>query len=322
MPQNSIHYAVGRLSVIEKNALDDAKLERLLMAQDAQEARRILDEYGWPNGGDDEQNASEHVRKACALVRELSTDEKMVDAFLVAHDISNLKILLKARSLGSDAMMLSPCGIIPLEKMQTAVSERNYGAFPPTLKTALDALEKRLSMQVDPMDIDITLDKAHYAWVFSILIKKQKITGNYFRTKVDTTNCAMMLRAMHQGKTEKFAADLLIPGGHTSPDEWLKTFARPEKLPLLVNRHGPKIYAAAIAAFLDKEKLPAFEKAADDHLLTFFTPYRRSISDNERLIGYLLMRGRESAAVRLIMAGKENHFPEEALRERLRELYG
>ncbi len=322
MPQSSVYHAVGRLSVIEKNAIDGAKLERLLMAQNAQDARRILNEYGWPDLGDNEQNASEHVRQACALIRKLSTDDKMVDAFLVVHDIANLKILLKARSLGSEGQMLSPCGTIPLEKMRSAVSERDYSAFPLPLKTPLNTLEKRLSMQVNPMDIDITLDKAHYAWVFSILTDAQKTTKEYFRTKVDIINCAMMLRAMHQEKTAKFAENLLITGGFTSPKQWLRAFTQPEKLPLLMHRHGTRIYAAAIAAFLDNEKLPAFEKNADDHLLTFFMPYRRSISDKERLIGYLLMRERESAAVRLIMAGKENHFPEDALRERLRELYG
>ncbi len=51
-------------------------------------------------------------------------------------------------------------------------------------------------------------------------------------------------------------------------------------------------------------------------------PFRRSIDRDERLIGHLLMRQRESAAVRLVMAGKENRFPEDIIRERLRGLYG
>ena len=321
MPQNSIYYAVGRLSVIEKNAIDGAKIERLLTARDAQEARRILSEFGWPNDGDNEQNASEHVRKACALVRELSTDDKMVGAFLIAHDIANLKILLKARSLESDAQMLSPCGTIPLDAMRSAVYERDYSMFPGVLKPALQALEKRLSLKVDPMDIDVTLDKAHYAWVFSLLTKAQRTVTEYFKTKVDMINFVIMLRAKQQDMTPKFVENLLISGGFVATLEWLRAFAQPEKWPMFMRRQGTKVYAAAIAAFLNKEKLPAFEKTSDDHLLSFFTPYRRSISDNERLIGYLLMRERESAAVRLIMAGKENHFPEEALRERLRELY-
>ena len=41
----------------------------------------------------------------------------------------------------------------------------------------------------------------------------------------------------------------------------------------------------------------------------------------KRLIGYLLMRQREAAAVRLILAGKTAGFATEKIRERLRDLY-
>ena len=40
------------------------------------------------------------------------------------------------------------------------------------------------------------------------------------------------------------------------------------------------------------------------------------------LVGYLLAEEREAGAVRLVMAGKQNGFDMEAIRERLRDLYG
>ena len=322
MPQSSIYYAVGRLSVLEKNALDTAKLERLLQAQGAQEARRILSEYSWPDMGSDEDNAQEHMRRACELLKDLSTDDHLVQAFLIGHDVENLKILLKARSLETDPGSLSLCGTIPLEKMRHAINERKYDGFPPTLKAALDGLEKRLAVEVDPMEIDVALDKAHYQWAFSLLSIKQKVALSYFKASADLRNALMALRAMHAGKPYAFLAAMLLPGGEVKVSEWEKAYLKSERIPLLVNRYGAKVYAAAIAAFMDKNKLAAFEKEIDNYLLDFFTPYRRTIGDNERLIGYLLMRSREAAAVRLILAGKENNFPIEAIRERLRELYG
>lgn len=42
----------------------------------------------------------------------------------------------------------------------------------------------------------------------------------------------------------------------------------------------------------------------------------------QRIIGFLLMREREAAAVRLIMAGKTAGFAAERVQERLRDLYG
>ena len=41
---------------------------------------------------------------------------------------------------------------------------------------------------------------------------------------------------------------LLLPGGSIDKKEWLKGFEKPEKLPLLLNKYGQKVYNAAIAA--------------------------------------------------------------------------
>ena len=58
MPQDSIYYAIGRLSVLQKNALDQAKLDRLLQAPTAQDARHALAEIGWTTGENYEQMAA------------------------------------------------------------------------------------------------------------------------------------------------------------------------------------------------------------------------------------------------------------------------
>lgn len=321
MPQSSIYYAVGRLSVLEKNAMDTPRLERLLQAADAQEARRILSEYAWPDTGDDEQNASEHLRKACTLLKTLTTDSALTSAFLYKYDIANLKILLKARSLGEEPEGLSPCGTLDIDALRHAVSEQKYDSLPAGLKAALTALEKRLAFRFDPMDVDVSLDKAHYAWALAALGAGHKAAHAYFDMRADTLNCLMALRCLNAQRPLSFYENLLLPGGKVARKEWLSAYQKPERLPLTMNRYGAKLYAAAIAAHLDENRLPQFERAADDALLNLFTPYKRSLGDNERLIGYLLRRDREAAAVRLIMAGKENHFPPEAIRERLRELY-
>lgn len=322
MPQGSIYYAVGRLSVLEKTALDSARLERLLHARDLAEARRVLAEVGFREDVHFEQAAEEHLMNACHLVRELATDPKLVDAFLVRHDIANLKILLKARALGQEPEALSLCGIFPVDTLRHAVDEHMYDKLGDVLKAGLDALEKRLAIKSDPMDIDVSLDKMHYAYVFDLLGKKKGTALTYFRTRVDLTNFSMALRAAHGEKPQSFLAGLLIDGGSVPPKTWLAEYARPERLPLQMQKYGPSLYASAVAAYMNADKLATFERDADDHLLQLFMPFRRSIDRDERLIGHLLMRQRESAAVRLVMAGKENRFPEDIIRERLRGLYG
>ena len=206
MPQDSIYYAIGRISLIEANAINSAKLERLLQANSAPELRRILVEYGWPDSGNDEQNALEHIQNACKLVLELTTDVEMVNLFLLKSDVTNLKIILKASALNIEPGLLSPNGTIEPEKLRLAAEEKRYDVLPEELQTAVKEIEDIiLQDNVDPMHIDITLDKAYMSYVFNKLPKKHKLLHKYFTTMADTTNYAMAIRSMHLGKPYEFS---------------------------------------------------------------------------------------------------------------------
>ncbi|NLJ64774.1 MAG: hypothetical protein GX337_05210 [Christensenellaceae bacterium] len=322
MPQDSIYYAIGRISLIEANAINSAKLERLLQASTTQEARRILNEYGWPDGDNDEKNALKHVQNACKLILELTTDVEMVKLFLFKNDVTNLKIILKASALKTQPELLSPNGTIDPEDLKIAAEEKQYDIFPEELQAAIKEIEETIIQDnVNPMYIDILLDKAYMSYVFNKLPKKHKLLHKYFTTMADTTNYAMAIRSMHLGKPYEFLKNMLLPGGTITESNWQKAYDEPEYLPLLMQAYGGKLYQSAIAAFMDDAKIASFQKTADDSLLELFFPYKSSIDKDERLIGHLLMRDREAQAIRLILAGKENGFSKEIIQERLRELY-
>lgn len=322
MPQDSIYYAIGRLSVMQKNNLDKNRLERLLQAPSVREARRTLSEFGWSDSEDYDKLSSDHLEEACKLVRKLTTDETSVNCFLLRYDVNNLKMLIKARCQGVEAESLSPCGIYPVDMLYHQVTEHKYQKLPQPLLTALNALEKRLALEVDPLDIDATLDKALFETVFDWLPKGNTALRRYFRARADIVNLTMALRVLHMGKPFSFLSGLLLPGGKVSAKEWKKAFDQPEKLALTVHDYGNEVYRAAIAAQLDYSRTAALEKALDDHLLSLYAPYRHEMDKPERLCAYLLLKERESAAVRLIMAGKNAGFGAEKIRERLRDVYG
>lgn len=198
---------------MQKNTLDASKLERLLQAPTAQEARRTLSEMGWSAEGDYDRIAAQHVENACRLIREIATDEEEIDCFLLKYDVNNLKMLLKARSLGREAEDLSPCGVYPVEKLRKCVADRKYDGLPQTLKDALDELEKQLSLRVDPLEIDARLDRAMYETIFARLPKKNSAVRKYFTARVDILNLVIALRVLHMGKNASFFESLLLPGG-------------------------------------------------------------------------------------------------------------
>ena len=170
--------------------------------------------------------------------------------------------------------------------------------------------------------MDVTLDKAQYETVFSWLPQNARTERAFFTAKADLVNLSMALRALYMGKPASFFKGMLLPGGTIAQQAWLSAYEKPEKLPQLVKGYGPKVYQAALAAQSAPGRIAQLERAMDDYLLSVYAPYRQRIDAAQRIVGYLLMREREAAAVRLIMAGKTAGFAEEKIRERLRDLYG
>lgn len=321
MPQSSIYYALGRLSVLGKDMLDQSRIDRLLQADGKDEALAVLADFGWPVAEGFEKAADEHMLQAVKLVKSITTDPEAVDCFLLRYDINNIKILIKSRCLNTEYGMLSECGTLDRDLLIHAVAEHSYGKLPAYLAGAMNKVEKLLSQKTDPLEIDLILDRVMYETVFAKYAKKVSPVKTYFTVRADILNLIACLRALHMKKPASFIERVLLPYGTQTKAEWLKMCEKPEKLPLSVNRYGSGVYRAAIAAQMDRKKLPALEKAADDYLMSIFRPYGRDTDRPERILCYLLSRERETGAVRLIMTGKVNGFDSETIRERLREVY-
>lgn len=325
MPQESVNYAVGVLSLKQREAMDASRLERLLSASGYEEAKRTLSEIGWSSAeeADYEQMALDRVAQASTLVRSLSTDEKVTDCFLLKYDIANLKMLLKARCLGISADYLSQSGTLPVETLRHAVADHGYKMLPVPLCRAMEDLEQELLVEVDPLLIDVKLDRAMFELIFERLNKTRcPAAAAYFRGRVDLLNAITLLRLQRMGRDENFLDRVLLPGGTITEAAWHTAWADTEKLPGLVKSYGTKVEDAARLAVRDFNHLPGLEKAMDNALLAMFTQYKHDLMRFETIVGYLLAVEREASAVRLVMAGKQNGFDMDAIRERLRDLYG
>ena len=73
MAQPSVYFSAGRLTMLQRNVLDAAGMERLLSTASLPEARKTLSELGWTGAyiTDPEQLAADSVNQAgqdaCAL---------------------------------------------------------------------------------------------------------------------------------------------------------------------------------------------------------------------------------------------------------------
>ena len=243
MAQPSVYFSAGRLTMLQRNVLDAAGMERLLSTASLPEARKTLSELGWTGADitDPEQLAADRVNQAAQDARALSPDPALVDCFLYAYDAANLKMLLKARLLGLSAPALSDCGTIPADALRHAVTDHRYSTLPAAFRDAMNRLEQNIVTGIDPMSIDVAIDRAMYQLIFSRLKGTHSpVTLQYFRGHVDLLNAVALLRVRQMKKDESFFMSVLLSGGTIRAQSWRLCFAQPDMLPasfpnLLVN---------------------------------------------------------------------------------------
>ena len=330
MPQISQPYAIGRVRALSRSLFTRQTVERLLSAGSVQELARVLAELGWGEAEDKagvERLADKQVQEACRLIREITPEPDVTDCFFARYDILNLKILLKARMLGASDASLSPNGLIDRELLRHAVQEADYSALPEEYHEALCEIEARVAAGPDPLFVDARLDRLLFSTSAERLKKVKDLDPaieEYFRSKADASNILSALRIRRMGWDASLLDEVIVPGGSV-PREPLSELVKDAHAVSGLEAHVSRaFFCALMMGIADVERgagLAAVEKRLDDHLLRLIRPGRYDVLGMLPIVGFLLAREREAAAVRLIAAAKAVGAPEEQLASRLRETY-
>lgn len=325
MPQNSLLYAVGRLRMLRRKALTEGQLQRLVSAEGLPDAEKALHEFGYlaAQEHDIDQATSDKLRGAAQMLRALSPSPETTDAFLLRHDVLNLKALLKARILGLAPEGLSEAGTLDVELLRRAVSEHKYHQLPEILRATMEDLEKQIVLSPDPMLIDVRLDQAMYRMLAKGLKRAASPAAKaWLNARADFVNLRSLLRL--QGIPASLTLpEVLVEGGSLSPQAFLKAAEKPQKLTrLYAARYGAPMGRLIHRAFDDREAISPLEQAMDGYLQGLFAVNRMEPDSLDVLIDYLLSMEREASQLRLIFAGKRNGLSPDIIEERLRAAYG
>lgn len=322
MPQASPAYAVGRVRVLENTLLGHSQLERLALTQSVEELARALGENNWGEvrtRGDIEKMCDAHMREAAKLVRDCSSDPDLTDCFLIQYDALNLKALYKARALGEARVALSGLGLLDPEGLRRMVEENNYQDLPAELREAMQDIDRRSAVKMDPLYVDARLDKAVFSFIENRMATcKEETIRLYFICRAELINLMIALRSGAMGRGAAFARELFVTGGTLSCDGLSKVAEEPDRAYDLI-RYRP--YAYALSAPVKALDRNAIERAGEDYLLGLLRPHRYEPTSILPLVGYLLARTRESQAVRLLATAKATGVSQEKLSSCLRALY-
>lgn len=323
MPQISVAHAVARVRVLEGRLLKMDQIERLLQAPSLADAQKLMEEYGYAGAADYDAAIKNAKKEQTDFLKEVTPDQALTDGFLLENDINNLKVLIKAKALSMDGEALcSDTGSIELKTLAKAVDEQEYRNLPEALQRALKEIDAAINIRMDPGLIDSVLDRT-WAEMAHALLKKNKTLKTYITEKIDLTNLRSALRARRAELPVELAKTQLLPGGEIAVDSIVSLMEEPEKMFRLYEQ---KPYYKQLLPMAEKAaqdgQFQGLEKLQDDYLLDLFIQKRHETIAIEPLIGFYFGKMREMEMIRLMMAAKANGFSDDAVRERLREIYG
>ncbi len=325
-------YAVGRVRVLETRLLDKGKLDRMLEATSAGEALKVLAETSYSSYlaeatgvYDFEMILRKEMAHVLAEFEKMSPQPELVALMALHYDLHNLKVLFKNKYLDvENTDILFPSGTIPLRQLKYAVEEENFRELPEAVRLAGEKILEEFVVSRDPQLIDLYLDRALFD--MQLTAARKACSGfleGLFQRQADLLNINTFLRVKKMGRSKEFLKQALLPGGLIDGALFLSLLE--EDLEGLIGGLSTTRYSAVagegIREWLETGTATRLEKLADDFITAYLQQGKSSPFGLEPLIGYLWAKQIEIKNIRLIMVGKINGLPAEAIRERLRNVY-
>ena len=311
----------------EPQLLSLERAQRMLDAPTFEEAAKLLTDCGYPDLSQATADEIEQVlaQQRDAVLKEMETlapDKAIVTAFRVKYDYHNVKAVLKAEAMGTDAAhLLTGCGRVSPGKLVAACQEGRYVDLPPVLAKATQEARTVLARTANPQMADLILDQACYQEMKAAA----KETGcafleGYVSLLIDSTNLKSAVRTMRMRKDADFLQSVLLTGGTLSESRIAEVSDRESLAALFQN--GKLAQAAALGAQAAAGgRMTAFEQACDNAVTAYLKDAKLVSFGPEALVAYLAAVEGEITAARMILTGRLAGIAPDTIRERLRDLY-
>ena len=322
MANNSYVYAVARIRSMEQRLFSQATVEQLLACRDYESALAFLAEKGWgekETDADAEQILRREEEKTWETIRELKVDLSAFEVLTYPHLYHNLKAAVKEVCTGARPadIYFRDCQISG-ETMADAVRRKDFRALPEHMRAAaLEALEVMLTER-DGQLCDVIVDRAALDAVRRAGQEaREKVLADYAEAFVAAADIRCAVRCARTRKKRAFLERALAQSGRLSRDRLIQAALQGEEEVLLfLEKNGFGEAAEALG-----RSNAAFECWCDNQVIRAIRPQKYNAFSAGPLAAYILARENEIKTVRIILTGKQCGLPDEAVRERVREMY-
>ena len=257
--------------------------------------------------------------KAWAVIRDVAPDMSVFDVLSYPKLYHNLKAAVKEVCTGvkNPAMFYDDCPI-PGEEMYQIIESREFSRLPGNMsRTAQEALDTLLHTG-DGQLCDIIVDRAALEAIEEAGKKSgEPIMENYADTTVAIADIKIAVRSQKTGKSAEFMRSAMAECDSLSLDQLIRAaLSGAEEIAQYLEGTS---YAGGADAL--RESPSAFERWCDNRMIETLKSQKYETFSVGPLLGYLIARENEIKTVRIILTGKQNGFTDDAIRERIREMY-
>lgn len=332
---NKIHdvdylYATARLRALEKNMLTGRDLEKMVDASTLEESYKIANDISLHSrleAAEYEQAIGDMLSGAYGLVAELTGESEVLSVFRYKYDGHNLKVIIKSQSLGSDPLRsMSPLGTVPKEELLRAFRERRLDMLPERLANAAFEASEALAKSGNPQTVDIMIDRA----VLECMLAKAEEIGFPFLTglvqsQIDIENIRTAVRLKRMKQELPALQRLFLDGGTLDAARLYEAFEA-EGFDAMRDMLYITRYYTHFAPLFDTlsgrgSSLTAFEKGAENYIISLLKGAKLVAFGLEPVISYLLGKENEAKDIRIVLASKEAGVESKNISERLRDTY-
>ncbi|MDP2624879.1 MAG: V-type ATPase subunit, partial [Candidatus Peregrinibacteria bacterium] len=237
-------YSSARLRTLESKLLGNMDVERMLGANDAKEAYKILNDLDYANHIGDIEKIEDFQEVIDAglvdtqnLLIRISPDPRVTDILFLSYDFHNLKTLLKAKLAGKSGeearKQTVQLGRVELERLEKFLEtgssnelklpESYAKKFQEAVIEGKNAYDKNGE---DPRFLDLTIDRILFELLIMIAEStKHPFLKNFVMRWIDLNNLKATLRIKFLKQEEAFLEknrilDVVIPGGTIKIDRF------------------------------------------------------------------------------------------------------
>ena len=322
MSKTQYTYAVARIRALEASLFSSSTIEQLLACKDEAACLRFLQEKGW--GGTDTPQSADAIltkerEKIWENIRGMGVDMDVFAVLSYPNVFHNLKAAVKAVYTGKENLpVFYKDGLIEKNEMLRALKDRDYGALPKMMRAAAEEAVETLMHSGDGQLCDVIIDRACMdAMLAAGQSAKDSVIRDYAESTIAVTNIKIAVRAAKTGKSIEFMKRAMAPCREINIEKLMTAaLGGMDAVIEYLEHHG---YGEAALSLRDS--LSAFERWCDNRIIQAMKPQKMNAFSVGPLVAYVIARENEIKTVRIILTCKQNGLPEEAIRERIREMY-